>query len=451
MASAQVEKHNSRVKVARSATIESSVSSLIRFPSARIVPENVPERSLSPFELAIQDTDEPPTSSDQRVASPLSPTPAVQVSEFCTPANTPFEPVTSTTKAKTLNRYLALTPRTIISLSLFTFLSISAVLIGFGVAISERRSKLDSQCSLLSYCPRNASFNIRCNSTTERCECYNEDDRLIGCFKQRHFQQACYRADECSLHDNLRCNLQLYQCECLSHYFYNGSACQPMYTYGDSCLISINDYCDASLNLTCQSSNICSCNTAISFWNGQICEVYRLVNQPCDPRRTPSGCSPSFFCDNATATCKCPSATYFDGQVCLGYMSYLEPCSDTASCRPNSQLTCSWGVCQCDDSFYYWSPSTLSCIYPKQLTYNSSCDYHTGCESDFGLRCINGRCVCEPNSYWTPGNYCDTQSLFGEQCSTAPCLAYTSLICSSNTSTCACPQCKTTIPPPLSL
>ena len=445
MASAHVERQTSRTKLGRSGTFDSTVSSIVRFPSARIVPENIPERSLSPFELGIHETDSPPTPSDGSVTNPLSPVPTVQISEFQTPENTPFQPVTSTTKAKTLNHYLLLTPRTIISLSLLTFLSISAVVIGFGVAISQRQSKLDSRCSLLSYCPKNSSFNIRCNSTTQHCECYNEDDRLIGCLKQRHYGQACYRADECSYHYNLRCNLQTYQCECLSHYFYNGSSCQPMYTYGDPCASVTNNHCDSSLNLTCSSANICTCNTDINFWNGQICESYRLVDKPCDPYHTISGCSQTFFCDNITQTCQCPSLTYFDGQVCLAYTSYLEPCYDASSCLPNSQLSCSYGVCQCDDEFFYWSPSTSSCVYPKHLTYNALCDYHTSCESDFGLRCINGRCVCEPNSYWTPGNYCDFQSLFDEQCSTAPCLSYTGLLCSSNTSTCMCPQCKTLI------
>jgi hypothetical protein len=98
------------------------------------------------------------------------------------------------------------------------------------------------------------------------------------------------------------------------------------------------------------------------------------------------------------------------------------------------------GLCLCDDSYFYWSPLTATCIYLKQIQYNSTCDYQTDYESDFGLRCINGRCLCEMNSYWTPGNDCDFQSQYNEQCSTAPCLANTGLLCSSNI--CNCPQCR---------
>lgn len=450
MASTQPEKQPSSANIVRSPTFESTVTSVIRFHSARIVPENIPERSLSPFDLRVDDLDQSP-SPTETPENPLRSTPTVQISEYAAPANTPFLPVKPTNKPKKLHRYLLLTPRTIISLSLFTFLSLSAVLIGFGVALSQRRSALDKSCSLRSYCPKNSSYNIRCNSTTEYCQCYNENDQLMGCFAQRHYGQGCYRSDECSFKENLQCHLPRYQCECLTHYFYNGSGCQSMYTYGDSCLVSSDDHCDPSLNLTCLSSGTCSCNTNLTFWNGQYCEPYRLVDQPCDPYRIPSGCSQTFFCNNLTGTCQCPPSSYFDGQVCLTYTSYLEPCYDTSSCLPNSQLTCSWGVCQCDDEFFYWSSSTLSCVYPKQLTYNTSCDYHTGCESDFGLRCINGRCLCEVNSYWTPGNYCDFQSQFGEQCSTAPCLAHTGLVCSSTTSTCVCPQCKFSLSLSLSL
>jgi hypothetical protein len=184
------------------------------------------------------------------------------------------------------------------------------------------------------------------------------------------------------------------------------------------------------------------CNTNITFWNGEYCEFYRPVNSPCNPYKNPSGCSMTFTCDNLTTTCPCPSSNYYNGEACLSYSSYLEPCYDTSSCLPNTQLICSYGLCQCDDLYYYWSSVSSTCLYSKQITYNSSCNYQTSCESDFGLRCINDQCLCELNSYWTPGNYCDFQSQYNEQCSTAPCLANTGLICSSNTSTCTCPQCK---------
>jgi len=366
--------------------------------------------------------------------------PTLKISEFQPTEQTPFQQLTpKPIKPKKLHRFILLTYRTICSLSLLSILSIAIVLIGFGIVVSYRRSSIDFRCSSISYCPRNSSYTLTCNLTSEHCSCYDVDDELIGCIQQRTYSQACYRSQECSIEKNLQCNLHTYQCQCLDHYYYNDSFCVPLLTYGDICSIS-NDRCDYSLNLTCLANSQCSCNTNQTFWNGEFCEIYRSVDSPCDPYKTPSGCALTFTCENSTATCQCPSSTYFDGEACLKYSSYLEPCYDEYSCLPNSQLLCLWGLCMCLDEYFYWSPNDTQCIYPKKIEYNSTCDYHTTCESDFGLRCIDGHCLCESNSYWASGGYCDLQSLIGEQCTTAPCLAHTNLICSADT--CTCPQCK---------
>ncbi|CAF4549392.1 unnamed protein product [Rotaria sp. Silwood1] len=447
----------------RSAVVNNAPSSLVRFYSARIAPEKTENKykksiespPISPIDLQIDeelfnfDQSSPRSSSTESKLHPTSPIPpsvdendenrVVKVSEYRTPEDTPFKPLKSKISEKKLHWYILLTPRTIFSISLLTILSLVIVLIGFGISVANRQSQLNYQCPLISYCPKNSSYTVLCNMTNEYCGCYNTEDTLIGCLKQRHYKQGCYRSQECSNRDNLQCNMSLYQCTCLDHYIYNGSLCKSMLKYGEICSI-LNDTCDNLLNLTCLSGNICTCNTNITFWNGQYCESYRSINSPCDPYKTLSGCSTTFLCDNVTATCQCPSSTYFDGEVCLSYSSYLQPCYDTSSCLPNTQLSCSYGLCQCNDIYYYWSPSTSTCVYPKKIQYNSSCDYQTGCESDYGLRCIDNRCLCEVNSYWTPGNYCDFQSQYSEQCLTAPCLSNTGLICSANTSTCTCPQ-----------
>lgn len=429
----------------------SKMTPKVRFNSARIAPitnKNTAEGGielapLTPVDIQINEkileSDENPSTkiltneenTDQRL---------ITISEYRAPENTPFTPLTPNISQKKLHHYIVLTPRTVYSVSIFSILSIAAVLIGFGVAVSHRRAQLDFRCALLSYCPRNASYTVSCNVTNGYCQCYNHEDQLIGCIQQRKYGDGCYRSQECSVQHNLQCQLNIYQCQCLDHYRFNGTLCVPMLTYGDTCSI-FNDTCDHSLNLTCLTGNICTCDTNSTFWNGQYCEAYRSVNSPCDPYRTPSGCSMTLTCNNlTTATCQCPPSTYLDGAVCLSYSSYLEPCLDSFSCLPNSQLTCLWGLCVCDDLYFYWSPSNSTCVYPKRIDYNATCDYQTGCESDFGLRCINGRCLCEMNSYWTPGNYCDFQSQYNEQCLTAPCLTHTGLQCVSNI--CTCPPCK---------
>ncbi|CAF3177596.1 unnamed protein product [Rotaria socialis] len=76
-----------------------------------------------------------------------------------------------------------------------------------------------------------------------------------------------------------------------------------------------------------------------------------------------------------------------------------------------------------------------------QNTYNSTCDYYAGCESDFGLRCINGQCLCEINSYWTPGNYCDFQSQYGFCVFDYWCRQDLALHCRNFT--CTCSLCRT--------
>jgi len=453
MASSQpVDKTSSRAASTFDRTV--SIPFSIPFSSTRIAPENIVEdrirsRSSTPFDLHIDEGSVQTSFSIKdriHLTTRIAPFPdentgerAVKISEYRAPENTPFQPLTSESSPKTLNRYILLTHRTIFSLSLLTILSLAIVLIGLGIVISTRQSELNFQCTSISYCPRNNSYTVTCNLTNEYCQCYDTDNTLIGCFQQRKYGQGCYRSQECSIHQNLQCNMSIYQCQCLDHYLYNGSLCVPMLTYGATCSI-FNDTCDHSLNLTCLTGNICTCNTNVTFWNGQYCELYRTVNSPCDPYQTVSGCSIIFTCNNSTATCECPLSTYFDGEVCLSYSSYLEPCYDSSSCLPNTQLMCSWCLCLCDDSYYYWSPLALTCIYPKQVQYNSTCDYQTSCESDFGLRCINGQCLCEMNSYWTPGNYCDTQSQYNEQCITAPCLGNTGLLCSFNI--CTCPQCR---------
>ncbi|CAF0980062.1 unnamed protein product [Rotaria magnacalcarata] len=437
--------------------------SITRFHSGRIAPDNtensmrasLESQSQLPFDLHIDE--EMLGSGEFRSLSSLTDNqayvrsstalstnenvrePVVKISQYRTPESTPFQPLSSKTSKKKLNKYILLTPRTILSISVLTILSLIVVLIGLGIAISERISKLNYRCPLMSYCPRNSSYTVICNTTNEYCSCYDTNDLLIGCFKQRRYGDGCYRSQECANNYNLQCNTSLYQCQCLDHYYYNGSTCMPMITYNQTCLI-LNDRCDYLLNLSCLIGYICACDTTATFWNGQHCEYYRSLNDPCNPYKTPSGCSSTFTCDNSTATCQCPPSTYFDGEECLSYSSNLQPCYDASSCLPYSLLICSWGLCQCDERYYYWSESTSKCVYPKKATYNSTCDYYATCESDFGLRCINGQCLCEVNSYWTPGNYCDFQSQYGEQCSTAPCLGNTGLICSSNTSMCTCPQ-----------
>ncbi|CAF1337318.1 unnamed protein product [Adineta ricciae] len=416
--------------------------SLLRFNSARVSPEKVDDnredrseaRPTSPVDIHVgyglfQPSDSPAHS--PLIANTVQPAVCkkddnhknrlVKISEYCTPENTPFEPITPNRSSKKLHRYILVTSRTICSLTLFSIVSIGIVLIGFGAALAHRQSQLDYRCPLISYCPRNTSYTLLCNITSEYCGCYDTNDELLGCMKQR----------------NLQCNISTYQCQCLDHYYFHENSCIPMLTYGETCSMG-NDTCDYLLNLKCLTGSICTCNTNTTFWNGEYCEGYRSVNSPCDPYKNISGCSMTFSCDNSTATCQCPSSAYYDGAVCLAYSSYLEPCYDTSSCLPGTYLVCSWGLCQCDDVYFYWSPTNLTCMYPKHVQYNSSCDYQTSCESDFGLRCIGGHCLCEANSYWTPGNYCDFQSMYNEQCLTAPCMNNTGLICSSNTSTCTC-------------
>lgn len=432
-------------------------SSLVRFNSARVAPSSIEMRSLSPSELHVDDGFFPSLKSPPQSPFGISKfhpntriTPinddndaarTVKISEYTVPENTPFEPLTPSKSPPKLHRYILVTPRNICFFALLAVVSIAVAAIGFGVVVARQRAQLDFTCPSISYCPRNTSYTVLCNTTDEGCGCYNHQDALIGCLKQRRYGEGCYRAQECSSHYNLQCNASTYLCECLDHYYYNGSACVPLLTYGAACSVG-NNTCDYWLNLACLTGSVCTCDTSVAFWNGEYCESYRTAGQPCDPFKSPSGCSMTFICDNLTATCQCPMNAYFDGRACLIYSSYLEPCYNTLSCLPNTYLTCSWGVCQCDDLYFYWSITNSTCLYPKQTQFNASCDYQSGCESDFGLRCINGRCACEVNSYWTPGNYCDAQSQYNEQCLTAPCLGNTGLLCSSNTSTCICPQCK---------
>lgn len=366
----------------------------------------------------------------------------VKISEYHPFENLPFQRITPLAGERKLHRFILLTPRTICSLSLFVFLSLAIISIGFGVVVSTRQAALSFQYSPIRYCPMNTSYTLTCNLTNEYCSCYDVQGQLLGCLAQRTHAQPCYRSQECSLQESLQCNLQVYQCPCLDHYYFNGNFCVPLLIHNATCSLS-DDRCDQSLNLTCRGTNQCLCNTNLTFWNGEYCEAYRSVGYPCNPYQTPSGCSNILTCENTTATCQCPSSTYFDGEVCLKYSSYLEPCYDSSSCLPNSAMFCSWSLCLCDDEYFYWSSTLSRCVYPKQIQYNSTCDSQTACESDYGLRCIDGRCSCEINSYWAPGNYCDTQAQHDEQCATAPCQANTGLFCSA--SICTCPQCKVSL------
>jgi hypothetical protein len=204
-----------------SPTLDRAPPTLIRFNSARIAPEkieNVSDNPIesplgTPFDLQIDDglvqADKFlfPSSRIAPFANQNDGQRVVKISEYRAPENTPFEPITPKISPKKLHRYILLTPRTIFSLSLLTILSLAIVLIGFGIAISNRRSQLDYQCLSISYCPRNSSYTLLCNITTEYCSCYNTENELIGCIKQRQYGDGCYRSQECSIY--------IYKEECL--------------------------------------------------------------------------------------------------------------------------------------------------------------------------------------------------------------------------------------------
>jgi hypothetical protein len=231
----------------RSHTLDSVPTSLIRFNSARIGPEKtekdiedlIESRPTSPLPLdrhldegLLQSNDFSPQSpiikhkihSTSRIA-PLAnendSNRVLKISEYHAPENTPFEPLSTQASPKKLHSYILLTPCTIFSMSLLTILSLVVVIIGFGVAVARRQSQLNDHCSLISYCPQNTSYTVLCNMTTEYCHCYNTEDTLIGCIKQRQYGEGCYRTQECSVHHNLQCNMSIYQCQCLGHYYYN--------------------------------------------------------------------------------------------------------------------------------------------------------------------------------------------------------------------------------------
>jgi hypothetical protein len=227
-----------------------TISSLIRFNSARIEPERTENRTTSPpgtpFDIQIDDSVFPSSPTPNRIHSTSRITSlatendggrVVKISEYHAPKNTPFEPITSNISPKKLHHYLLLEPRTIFSISLLTILSLAIVLIGFGVAVSYRQAQFNYRCPSISYCPRNSSYTLLCNITNEFCSCYNNENTLIGCLQQRQYGEGCYRSQECSIHHNLQCNMNIYQCQCLDHYLYNGSLCIPMLTYNDTCSI----------------------------------------------------------------------------------------------------------------------------------------------------------------------------------------------------------------------
>ncbi|CAF3177578.1 unnamed protein product [Rotaria socialis] len=75
--------------------------------------------------------------------------PVVKIFQYRTSESTPFRPLSSKTSKKKLNKYILITPRTILSISLLAIRSLIVALIGLVIATSERISKLNYRCSLV--------------------------------------------------------------------------------------------------------------------------------------------------------------------------------------------------------------------------------------------------------------------------------------------------------------
>lgn len=80
-----------------------------------------------------------------------------------------------------------------------------------------------------------SSYTVLCNITNGYCQCYDTENTLIGCLQQRNYGEGCYPSQQCSTHQNLQCNLSIYQCQCPLSTYFDGEVCLSYSSYLEPC------------------------------------------------------------------------------------------------------------------------------------------------------------------------------------------------------------------------
>jgi len=235
--------------------------------------------------------------------------------------------------------------------------------------------------------------------------------------------ESCNASTECGY--DAYCSSALGTCQCLSNFYYDQyyGRCFLLKSNGESC--AENRECNTEQHLICDTVNgYCTCpmqTVWASYYNKPDCVRTREIGETCQQTShciTASYCLPS---SSGQYRCQCATGyfpSYITGQCekirdvlerCYGF---YQECPTNTVCRnpPNgdNQL-----YCLCITNFYY-DASSKSC--KAQTSNNTNCDTSTSCLSAYGLRCINGKCLCEPTKYWN-GTHCDFYRFYGRPCS----------------------------------
>ncbi|CAF1678468.1 unnamed protein product [Rotaria magnacalcarata] len=225
---------------------------------------------------------------------------------------------------------------------------------------------------------------------------------------------------QCATGTSLVCSLSSSICLCPEQNYWDTKTQMCLGVRSINMICSINEQCDTSKGLICQTIGLCQCpqNT---YYTSSGCITYLLWGAACVGSGA-APCNPQFdlTCDNVTQICLCPSSTYWSYAGCESLSTYAGYCDKNKSCNTQIGLFCrlpdSNTPCDCplQSKFYTcdcqqgqtWitatsSSGTSTCM--NQGTYYSNCTNDSQCPQAVNLVCIGGICNCNlPLWYWSP-------------------------------------------------
>ena len=283
------------------------------------------------------------------------------------------------------------------------------------------------------------------DSTTKQCLCIDkffEDSVLLTCESCHHSCKKCTSgsaATQCT-----ECNPTKNRvwdgsgsCNCLSHYYDDGSS-ETCALCNAKCLTcSGTDTtctgCDTSLMRTYDSAtNTCPCNPKFYDSGINMCQQCHYSCKLCSAGALSTDCTD---CDSAkkrvsdgSGRCKCMDKFYDSGvELCSSCNVKCLTCQTTSTncltCHSSRSLDSTSKMCNCADGYGENSPVTESC---RLLTCHVSCKtckdtetICTSCEST-NQRTLNaglGQCPCNAKFYDTGIAACQSCDYTCKECS----------------------------------
>lgn len=209
---------------------------------------------------------------------------------------------------------------------------------------------------------------LSCDATTSTCQCASTTYFSNNtCIPQKGYNTSCTSYLQCNNGLGLSCIGSV--CSCSSTTFWNGTSCVKQLSNGASCTSS--SQCSMSSGLYCTLS-LCSCN-ATYFWSTTLAQCVQTFGYT-EPCTATNMCQTQYnlFCQTTASDCNCPTTSvvgmcdcpntrFWDGTTCSTRNTFGGSCVAAYACTANSNLQCSFGLCQCLTPFPTWNSVTSKC------------------------------------------------------------------------------------------